>query len=913
MNAKNTRFLRGAFLIIALFVLGGNAVYAQNTTPFVTTWEVAEGSLGITIPTNSAFVYSYTVDWGDGSTDTTTYTGDAGHRYATAGTYTVSISGTFPSIYFDASPATPNSRKIKTIKQWGDNPWESMERAFYGCQNLTIEATAGNPDLSSVTNMSYMFRDADAFNQALNGWDVSNVTNMSWMFYVADAFNQPLNDWDVSNVTTMARMFTGTDAFNQNIGGWDVSKVTDMDTMFLGADAFNQNIGGWNVSKVTNMSRMFEDADAFNQNIGGWDVSNVTNMSRMFKDADAFNQNIGGWDVSNVTNMFDMFTGVTLSTENYDALLRGWSALPTLVSGINFHGGSSKYCAGDARNTLTNPPNSWNITADGGEDTAENCARYQASFTFASNRLTRSFGDAAFTFTPTGGSGAGLITYKSSDTRVATISATSGEVTIVNVGTTTITATKAGDTTYNAATASYTLSVKISQAAFAFANQGEDKMKGDDAFTISPTGGSGTGLITWESSDTTVATISATSGEVTIVNVGTTTITATKASDTTYGPATASYDLTVVPSSNANLMSLSVNNADDGGAISLTPAFDAAVTAYAAAVDDSVSGVTVAAETENSAAMAVTRFSLSEGDTVISVRVTAEDGTVKDYVITITSTITSFPADAFVTTWEVPAGSLGITIPTNGDFAYSYTVDWGDGSTDTTTYTGDAGYEYAAAGSYTVSIVGTFPSIYFNASPPATPNSRKIKTIKQWGDNPWKSMNSAFEGCENLTIEATAGNPDLSNVTDMSRMFQYASAFNQDINGWDVSNVTDMSSMFVNADAFNQDLNRWDVSSVVDMYRMFGSAVTFNGDLSGWDVSKVTNMSLMFDDADAFNQDLNGWDVSKVTNMSFMFSGAGAYAFNQDLNRWDVSKVTNMHAMFHGADAFNQNIGGLGC
>ena len=56
-------------------------------------------------------------------------------------------------------------------------------------------------------------------------------------------------------------------------------------------------------------------------------------------------------------------------------------------------------------------------------------------------------------------------------------------------------------------------------------------------------------------------------------------------------------------------------------------------------------------------------------------------------------------------------------------------------------------------------------------------NKRKIKTIKQWGDNPWKSMNRAFEGCENLTIEATAGNPDLSNVTDMSWMFAWGYCF----------------------------------------------------------------------------------------------------------------------------------------
>ena len=57
-------------------------------------------------------------------------------------------------------------------------------------------------------------------------------------------------------------------------------------------------------------------------------------------------------------------------------------------------------------------------------------------------------------------------------------------------------------------------------------------------------------------------------------------------------------------------------------------------------------------------------------------------------------------------------------------------------------------------------------------------------------------MNRAFQGCQNLTIEAAAGTPDLSNVTDMSEMFYRATTVNQGLSGWDVSNVTDMSSMF---------------------------------------------------------------------------------------------------------------------
>ena len=63
-------------------------------------------------------------------------------------------------------------------------------------------------------------------------------------------------------------------------------------------------------------------------------------------------------------------------------------------------------------------------------------------------------------------------------------------------------------------------------------------------------------------------------------------------------------------------------------------------------------------------------------------------------------------------------------------------------------------------------------------------------------------MGRAFYGATNLVVLAT-DRPDLSNVTDMNRMFYRASAFNQDIGDWDVSNVTDMSDMLSHAYAFN--------------------------------------------------------------------------------------------------------------
>ena len=74
------------------------------------------------------------------------------------------------------------------------------------------------------------------------------------------------------------------------------------------------------------------------------------------------------------------------------------------------------------------------------------------------------------------------------------------------------------------------------------------------------------------------------------------------------------------------------------------------------------------------------------------------------------------------------------------------------------------------------------------------------------------------------------------------------STFNGDVSTWDVSSVTDMNSMFQYAKAFNQPLAAWDVSSVTDMEYMFKNAKAFNQVLC-WDMSGVTNTDYMFTDS----------------------------------------------------------------
>ena len=170
------------------------------------------------------------------------------------------------------------------------------------------------------------------------------------------------------------------------------------------------------------------------------------------------------------------------------------------------------------------------------------------------------------------------------------------------------------------------------------------------------------------------------------------------------------------------------------------------------------------------------------------------------------------------------------------------------------------------------------------------------------------NMSRMFEGAE--AFNQPIGNWDVSKVTDMSGMFWSARAFNQPIGNWNVSKVTDMHLMFFYASAFNQPIGNWNTSNVTNMSGMFKFTDAFNQPIGDWDVSNVTDMSSMFHYAKAFNQPIGNWDVSNVTDMSRMFDCAEA--FNQPIGNWDVSNVTDMHWMFKDASAFNQPIGKLG-
>jgi surface protein len=106
---------------------------------------------------------------------------------------------------------------------------------------------------------------------------------------------------------------------------------------------------------------------------------------------------------------------------------------------------------------------------------------------------------------------------------------------------------------------------------------------------------------------------------------------------------------------------------------------------------------------------------------------------------------------------------------------------------------------------------------------------------------------------------------------DRDTMEEIAFTYGYPIGTWDVSQVTDMSSLFEDMDSFNEYIGSWDVSNVTDMNQMFVRAKDFNQDMRSWNVSNVADMSFMFYEATAFNQEIGNWNTSRVTTMRCMF------------------------------------------
>jgi len=141
------------------------------------------------------------------------------------------------------------------------------------------------------------------------------------------------------------------------------------------------------------------------------------------------------------------------------------------------------------------------------------------------------------------------------------------------------------------------------------------------------------------------------------------------------------------------------------------------------------------------------------------------------------SVITPTPpivATGFTTEWQTTSSNETITLPLYNSGTFNATVDWGDGTPESTitSYT-DANriHEYAVAGTYRVDIKGECPGFVFQGGG----DRLKIKKVLHWGESSefggFSFLTSMFSGCGNLTELPSGSMLIKSNPTTLGSMF----------------------------------------------------------------------------------------------------------------------------------------------
>lgn len=161
---------------------------------------------------------------------------------------------------------------------------------------------------------------------------------------------------------------------------------------------------------------------------------------------------------------------------------------------------------------------------------------------------------------------------------------------------------------------------------------------------------------------------------------------------------------------------------------------------------------------------------------------------------------------AMVLRVEIEAPGAVAAIPADGQV--SCTIDWGDGTVESIDARIDGignahpSHEYAAAGSYRISVSGTVPAL--SSILLGDEQRLRLKAVEAWGETGLEVMEYAFFGCSALESIASPG---------VSRPFAGVTTFSKAFNGCDAlreipadlfagcSALTDLNSCFNDCDA----------------------------------------------------------------------------------------------------------------
>ncbi|MEO1021513.1 MAG: BspA family leucine-rich repeat surface protein [Bacteroidota bacterium] len=597
----------------------------------------------------------------------------------------------------------------------------------------------------------------------------------------------------------------------------DLSAVTDMQRMFEGTPFFNDDLSSWDVSTIEDMQFMFNDAVSFNRNLISWDVSSVTNMNTMFGDATSFNGDVSSWDVSSVTNMTSMLNGSGLSVANYDALLIGWAG-QEVQQGISFGAGGLSFCEGEeARNQLISSPNNWRITDEGKAVSCDfnDLRAFITTWQVEAGDVIIIPMDEGFTYNFN-------FVWKNVQNEV------------IQSGNHTSEEGEFATDFSSVAPGTYILEIKGLFPRFF----GYDKAQLKD---VNQWGDIAWGSMQESFKDWPGEEFSATDvpnlDEVTdlsgmLLNAG---------------------------SFNGDLSSWDVSNVTD-----MEEMLDG--TGLSVANYDTLLIGWAGQQVQQNVVLGAAGLVFCNAEEAVNTLTESFNWTINDAGKRCVDDIT-----AFITTWQTLRNNTQITIPLDENFDYEFEYVWRNIRTGIV----KEGEHTSANGNFRTNLPDASVHI-LEIRRPGFPrffdyNKEALLDVNQWGGIAWGSMQESFKDWLGTGFSATDV-PDLTQVRDMSGMFEDADSFDGDVSSWDVGNVTSMDAMFFGAAAFNADVSNWDVSKVTRMINMFNRAESFNQDLGHWDMSSVVFITNMLNESGLSRQNydrtLISWSEQQIPTRS---------------------------------------------
>ena len=282
-----------------------------------------------TIPTKNTETYLYDVDWGDGNQDLA-QTGNKLHTYGAAGSYQITITGTFPKFFFNN---TGDKLLLTSIDQWGNVGYalgaatatadQGQYGAFNGCANLTSLADDCGW-MNSILSAYQMFSGCTGLTVLPTALTLDALYNGALMFPSATGLLN-INNLTLTNLAYASSMFQN-ENFTSLPSAMVLDNLIDGSNMFLNGD-------------LTSLPT-------------GMVLGNLTLGVSMFLNCN-FTEVPSGMTLGSLTNGTNMFNGVTLTTASYDTLLNNM-VNNTPASTVTFNAGAStKYTAGNVDSGTT--------------------------------------------------------------------------------------------------------------------------------------------------------------------------------------------------------------------------------------------------------------------------------------------------------------------------------------------------------------------------------------------------------------------------------------------------------------------------------------------------------------------------------------------------------------------------------